>query len=236
MKFLGGGGAAVTASGSIGGQTYSHNRYGAYIRRKGIPVNTRSALQVVARARFTQGVIGWFGLTAGQRDAWNTYAANVPVTDALGQTINLTGQNMYLRTVTAMLRAGLTPVTAAPTIYNTGDVDATLAITAAVVSSETIDISFNDALDWCDEDGAALLVAMSRPQSVTRSFNGQPERVAASIPGDNTTPITSPQTIDVSSAGYTLSAGNVIRLATRIIRADGRVSSKFYSNTYTITA
>lgn len=236
MKFLGGGGAAVTGSGSIGGQTYSHNRYGAYIRRKAIPVNSRTARQVVNRSRFTNGVIGWFGLTAAQRTAWDTYAANVPFTDALGQTIYLTGQNMYVRSVSAMLAASLTPVSDAPTVYNTGDVDATLAITGAAKDTEQVDFSFDDTLAWTSEDGAALLLSLSRPQSVTRAYNGQPTRVCLVTPGDSVTPITSPLSFVATTLSYALSTGNVVRLKARIIRADGRVSSEFYSNTFTVTA
>lgn len=236
MKYLISGGAAGTASGSIGGLTYSHNRYGQYIRRKAIPVNVRSARQVVSRGRFTQGVIGWFQLTAAQRDGWNTYGSQVPFTDSLGQNISLTGQNMYIRTTATLLAAGLPLVTDAPVIYNTGDVDATLTITGAEAAAQGIDFTFDDSLDWTSEDDAGLMVAMSRPQSVTRTFNGQPTRLIGTLPGDSVTPVTSPQSLTAGTAGYTMSTGNVIRLACRIARADGRISTPFYSNTFTVTA
>lgn len=236
MKYLAGGGPAITASGSIGGTTYSHNRYGQYARRLAIPVNPNSAKQAVNRSRFSGAVAAWFLLTAAQRDAWSTYAANVPVTDALGQSINLSGQCMFVRSYNAIVGAGLTAPTDAPTTYNLGDVDPTNAIATAVESTQQVTNNFDDTLAWCDEDDAAMVLYQHRPQSVTRSFNGQPTRRAKVIAGSSSAPPTSPGDFTATTLGYTLSAGNVVRLKARIIRADGRVSPFFSTNTYTITA
>lgn len=227
---------AGTNSGSLGGTTYSHNRYGQYVRRKAIPVNPNTARQAVNRSRFSAAVIAWFALTAAQRTAWDTYAANVPVTDSLGQSINLTGQAMYVRSYTAITGALLTAPTDAPVVYNLGDIDPTLTLTAAAEDTNIVGFSFDDTLAWCDEDNAALVLYQTRPQSITRAYNGQPTRRCVTLPGDSVTPPASPETYTATTAAYTLSAGNVIRCAARIIRADGRVSTEFLTNTFTVTA
>jgi hypothetical protein len=48
------------------------------------------------RSSFAAASSGWSALTALQQNAFTSYALEYPITDALGQTITLTGQQMYV--------------------------------------------------------------------------------------------------------------------------------------------
>ena len=97
MKVLLGGGV-LAASGSIGGQTAAHNRFGNYFRARTTPVNPASGRQSVIRAAIQNLAQRWSTtLTQAQRDEWEVYAANIVRTDSLGSQIKLTGFVMLLQ-------------------------------------------------------------------------------------------------------------------------------------------
>jgi hypothetical protein len=84
-------------SGSLGNQTASRNRSGQYLRQRSLPVQPRTANQVAARSRFTSLSAGWRGLTAAQRLAWRSFSNSFTVVNSLGQTINLTGHQCFVK-------------------------------------------------------------------------------------------------------------------------------------------
>jgi hypothetical protein len=124
-------GAGITAiSGSSSGSTFSHNRSGAYIRSRTKPRNTRSEAQSTARSVFSQLSKKWqTTLTDPDRDSWNTYAAAITVKNKLGEDIHLTGQLMFFRTNQSRLTAGLSLITAAPTLLSLAGEDPTISFT-----------------------------------------------------------------------------------------------------------
>lgn len=85
----------TSASGSVGGTTYSHNRFGMYTRARRVPVNPNTSAQQRARTSFGASAADWRSLTAPQRAAWNAYAAATPVKNALGDTVFLTGSMAF---------------------------------------------------------------------------------------------------------------------------------------------
>jgi hypothetical protein len=88
--------------GSVGGITYTANRYGSIIgRARTKPVDVNSSALERARNIFNTGAIGWKVLTQDQRDAWENYAKDTPWKNGLGQDINLTGQAMYIAQTSA---------------------------------------------------------------------------------------------------------------------------------------
>jgi len=91
------------ASGSIGGETASRNRFGPYLRNRAIPTNPNTAEQVAARGRLADASQLWGTLTADQQNAWNTAADNNPIVDALGQAQNLTGHLQCVKNNTIKL-------------------------------------------------------------------------------------------------------------------------------------
>lgn len=108
-------GATVAgASGTVGGTVFSHNRFGAYIRRWAMPVKSTTASAMAAKSRFSTASQAWAALTAAQRLAWGNWAAANPITDNMGETQNLDGHQAYVQINGRMLAASLTMLSTPP--------------------------------------------------------------------------------------------------------------------------
>ncbi len=113
MKYLG-----PPQSGSQADTTASHNRAGQYYRNRRSPVQpVGSGRRAFVRAAFGSASTNWASLAAVDQAAWASFAAGHPITDSLGQSIVLTGQQMYVRVNTSLLNVGepLTPTVPAST-------------------------------------------------------------------------------------------------------------------------
>ena len=208
-------------SGSLAGLTASHNRGGLYLRARAIPTNPNSAGQVTVRNAMTTLVNRWTGvLTAVQRSAWTVYADNTPVTDSLGAQINLTGQQMYIRSNVSRIQAGDPIIDDAPIIFNLGDFTPPGSVITAATDLWGINFSAGDA--WVSEDGAFLYAYGSRPQNVTVNYFTGPYRFLGKIAGDSGAPPVPPLTLPTIFA-YGL--GNKGFIKYNVARADGRYSS-----------
>lgn len=112
--------AVSEARGSIGGQTFSRNRGGMYIRARATPTNTVTPARTVVRAQFANVSSGWRNvLNDVQRAAWDAWAELSPdatTLNSLGETIRIGGKAAYQRLNLRLLQAGMTPVTDPPTI------------------------------------------------------------------------------------------------------------------------
>ncbi len=158
--------------GSIGGNVFSHNGGGDYIRRRVAPTNPNSTRQQTMRSFLgTLATLWSTTLTPAQRAAWNTWAENQTRVGPLGNNINLTGLNGYIWTNTHILDAGDTriddpPVTVAP--------DALLTMAATISADTTADIVFSPT-----PLGAAerTLLFMSLPQSGAGEPNFKQARI-----------------------------------------------------------
>lgn len=212
------------ASGSYGGVTASHNRFGQYFRQRSTPVNPSSSRQQTVRAQFSALAAYWsVGLTIAQRAAWNLYGATVDMINRIGDTVNLTGFNHFLRSNAAILQAGGTQVDDGPTTMSLPVTDPTIVATVTETSQQ-ISLAFDTNLDWVGEDGAHLALLMSSPKGAGVAFIDGPFRYAGVVDGNSTTPPTSPQLLNVPFAVAELQNGQV---QARIFRADGRVSTPF---------
>jgi hypothetical protein len=217
-------------SGSIAGITYSHNRGGMYTRARAVPTNPSSALQQVVRNAFSALATAWTQtLTALQRAAWETYAANVPVIDPLGATRFLTGQQRYIGANTVRRQALLTDVDDAPVIFDDGGSQFWDSL-AASEATQGLLLNTGTNVDigpWADEDDAAMLVYTGLPQPRSVNFYAGPYRYAFSVLGDSVTP---PSTLVGTVAnGYqwtgSVPAALAIPVKARVTRADGRLSA-----------
>lgn len=86
----------VPQSGSIAGTTSSRNRYGQYRRSRATPVQPRTPAQLAARARLAAIASSWRALDAATRAAWASFAAQILLTDSLGQTYTPTAMQAYV--------------------------------------------------------------------------------------------------------------------------------------------
>jgi hypothetical protein len=216
------------ASGSIGGVTYSHNRGGMYRRARAIPTDPNSAQQVAVRMYLQNAANSWTTiLTPAQRAAWETYAENTPVVDAMGDALLLTGQQMYIRSYVPGVQAGVaaTVFATAPIVFNTGNAGA-LAIATASAATHVITGTIAGAPEWAGNDNGNLLILVSRPQNPSKNFFKGPFRFAAAFPGDTATPITAFlfDTDTIAGPEFAFSAGQKVFICVRALQADGRLS------------
>lgn len=210
--------------GSIGGTTYSRNRYGNYARNRTIPVNPNTPLQQQIRSAISVARDAWFNtLTAAQRSDWGVYAANVAMTNRLGSTIYLTGFNHFCRSALAAIYNGIDVVTDAPVEYALPPQDETFAIVASE-ATQTVAVTFDEGAAWVGEDDAYMLIYTSRPQNPTVNFFKGPYQLAGSIAGNSSTPPTTGATVN---SPFTFAAGQKLFAQARIMRADGRLSEPF---------
>lgn len=221
MKFKS---ALVTAaSGKVGGMVASRNKGGQYFRALAIPTNPNTAQQQAVRASMGNLAQRWRTLTDFQQLLWNVYAANVTVVDVLGDAINLSGFNMYLRSNIPRVTLSLPIVDNAPSIFDLGDVG-TISMDTASAATQNFAFNFTDTDAWVDEDDSALLVYVSRPQNSSISYFKGPYRYAGQVDGDGTTPPTTPATI---SFPFGVAVGQKVFWRANVSRADGRLSQTF---------
>lgn len=213
------------ASGRVGGLIFSHNAGGAYIRSAGTVTNPNTPAQVAVRDILSQLTSLWVStLTQAQRDAWTLYATNVTLINRLGSPINVAGLNQYIRTNVPIIQAGFARQDAAPTIFDLGDFTAPGVQGEFATQRVSVIFAITDA--WVDEDDAGLLIYASRPQNASINFFRGPYRFAGSIDGDAIAPPTSPAFVP---APFPITVGQRIFVRSRVVRADGRVSSEAFA-------
>ncbi len=216
-------------SGSIGGTTFARNRYGAYMRNRTKPINPNTASQQVVRATMAFLTDRWSQtLTAAQRTAWNLYGASVVMLNRLGENINLTGFNHYIRSNSILKRSGRTLVDAGPTIFEVPQADPTLSITASEATQQ-ITVTFDDTLAWNNEDNGWMHIFQGTPQNAQRNFFAGPWHLFHALSGALAGGAVSPA---ASGAWFTITEGQRVWIYARITRADGRTSEPFRADTF----
>lgn len=211
-------------SGSIAGATYFKGKSGLTVRARTTPVNPNSPAQVTARNSLSQASTAWSDiLTQSQREAWTQYAINTPVTNKLGDELVLSGQQMYVRCNQPRLASGLERVDAGPIVFGIPDVDlSNFVADEEVPSNYTADIAIVNTEAWANEDGAAVMVQLSRPQKEAKNFFKGPFRFADNILGDSTTAPTTPAQVESPFVGNT---GDKVFGRYTVTRADGRLGT-----------
>lgn len=212
-------GLGSQGSGSIGGTTFSHNRFGAYIRARSVPVNPATDRQTAVRNAIRSLTIAWqVTLTQDQRDAWDVYAANIDWVNKLGDSVNLTGLNHYVRSNTPLVQNGIARVDAAPVTFNLATAELDLSATASETTQD-LTIDGDDGADWIGEAGAWQFYSMGLPQNGAIKFFNGPFRQITAVPGAGPPPFPV-----VIATAFPIAENQRIWLRSRIARADGRLS------------
>ena len=132
------------ARGKLGGQVFSKNRAGAYIRSKVTPSNPQTLDQQANRALLGSTSRGWSSLSEANRTAWNAAVVNWPMKTIFGATSIPSGKSLYVmlnKNLAAIGEAGInTPPTKADTPV--------LGLNSVVVdiSSHTLTIDYSGAV------------------------------------------------------------------------------------------
>jgi len=105
---------AAQVSGSMGGTTFSRNRYGTYFRNKAIPVNPNTPYQQAVRANLAARSQEWRGLQDEERRAWATWSQSNPFIDRLGNSQVLQPNAAYVRLNALLAMSGNSVITDPP--------------------------------------------------------------------------------------------------------------------------
>lgn len=121
------------ARGKLGGQVFSKNRAGAYVRTKVTPVNPQTAAQSRVRSNLALFSGLWNGLSEAERQSFNSSVEAWQTTDIFGDIKKPSGKNLYTKLNLNLRNSGQAPVTTAPDKVEIPvflDTSATLSATA----------------------------------------------------------------------------------------------------------
>jgi len=168
------GAAVAKMSGTIAGTTYQNWRGILVARSKPTPTNVNTPRQSLIRSLMTTLSRAWRDeLNQGLRTAWNQRAKNFPWLDVFGNSVSMTGENLYIKQNLVLLDHSLarvdTPVpdTMPPELdYITEDGDATnihfdiTQLPDAIVAAQTpfLDVKIAGGFLNIDDSGAPLEV------------------------------------------------------------------------------
>lgn len=159
-------------------------------------------------------------LDVAQREAWQLYASQVPITNRLGDSIFLSGQNMFIRTNSVVDQIGAVAQQNAPTQFDTGDAG-TVTLDSVTALTDAIGVAFDNTQAWANDDDGFLAIYVSRPQNPSINFMKGPFRLAGTIDGDAITPPTSPATL---TSPFPIAADQRVWIRTRAGIGDGRLT------------
>jgi len=223
------GGGIVDARGSLAGNTYSRNHYGAYVRARTSPINPNTGRQQTVKNAVAFIADRWANvLTAAQRAAWDLYGSSVAMLDSMGSTMYLTGYNHYIRSNVPLKQTGAALIDPGPTVFELPAHDPTLSFGVSE-ATQNFTVNYDDTMDYADEDGGRMFLFGGKPQNAQRNFFGGPFRYYGQVIGVNGAPPASPH---VGASGYIVAEGQHIWIQARISRADGRLSEPFRADSF----
>lgn len=153
----------IPRSGSIAGTVSSHNRAGQYVRNRRAPVQPiGTGRRATVRGFFASAAAGFALLTTAEQDAWTSFAAMHPITDSLGQSVTLTGQQMYVRVTASALNAGVTPSMTPPADVSPANI-APASATFSILTGLTVTFNPGPATQF-------VTMGLSQPVSAGRRF------------------------------------------------------------------
>lgn len=127
------------ARGKLGGQVFSKNRGGAYVRTKVTPTNPQTTFQTAVRTTFAAFSQAWSGLSDAVRQAWDGAVSSWSTTDVFGDLKNPTGKSLYLRLNQRAVNAGFTPFSTVPAKAEM--VEGIVTLVEIGIGSVTIDLT-----------------------------------------------------------------------------------------------
>lgn len=227
------GGGITAMSGSIAGNTFARNRFGYYVRARTKPTNTHSVKQEFIRAIISYLSEYWHGvLDVDERAAWAVYAAAVLMKNKLGESINITGFNHFIRSNSLELLMAESLIEAAPTVLSLPDKDPLLVCSEEAIAGQTFTFT-------CDTSGWAangdpkfgIIIHQGKPQLASRNFFNGPWRYMDFI--DATEGAAGTGTL---AASFPFALDQKVWFQARIITVAGRVSEPWQVEPKTIEA
>ena len=153
----------IPRSGSYQSITSSHNRAGQYVRNRRSPTQTPTTRRTLMRSAFGSASAGYSSLTSSQMAAWAGAADAHPITDRLGQSIKLTGHQLYASVNSQLINCGQSTVAVPPSDWS---------VFSLAGSSVAFSVATGCAITLPGVGASAdfVLVAFSRPVPAGRSL------------------------------------------------------------------
>jgi len=216
------------ARGSINGATFSRNSSGAYIRARVKPVNPNTPAQSQARALFATLSAGYKSLTGADRLTWDAARPNFPQVDKLGQTIELTAQQLYMKFNRNLQASGgvLIDIAPTPTTVSTPEFG------TVTIDNTQVSIGFlPDPL----AAGETMIVSASTCVSAGVSFMGRSGmKQIEVVAGTSASPIDIFTNYNAIFGAGTLQAGAKVFISLHIIDRNTGISSAHIQNSYIV--
>lgn len=151
------------ASGKLGGQVFSKNRGGSYVRTKTTPSNPQTVAQMAIRGIFASISSAWSGLTQGNRDSFNNFVGDYARTDIFGDARNPSGKSLFQRLNQNLVISGQNQIT---TCVSPSEVPFAFVLSAeANISASQFFIETNN-----DTTGCKVVVWATPPMSQGTKF------------------------------------------------------------------
>lgn len=178
------GGGIADLRGSWAGQVHSRNAFGNYVRQKVSPVQPRTSRQLEVRAIFSQLARRFSQvLTDQQQEAWRQAAASTPVRDVFGDSITLTGINLYTRLNSLRALMGQPPVDDPPPVE---EVEALEAFSVAYTGEGGLEVNFSPSPV---PGSRALAIWATEPLNPGIAFVSHKLRLLTVVPEGTASPV-----------------------------------------------
>jgi hypothetical protein len=115
MRFNASGIGMSGFSGKLGSSVAAKGKGNAYVRLKVKPHNPNTSYQATSRANLRALSQGWRGLSSTNIQAWNAAAINFPRKNKIGNTIILSGADLYIALNLNLKNIGVAALTTPPT-------------------------------------------------------------------------------------------------------------------------
>jgi len=223
------GGGIQDIRGSLAGQVHSRNTFGNYIRQKVSPVQPRTSRQLEIRTLFSELSRRFSNtLSDEQQEAWRQAAASAPVRDVFGDSITLTGINLYARLNSLRLLQGLPPLDDPPPVEEVPRLDS-LTLTWNG-DAGTLEVGFAPTPI---PPGLSLFVWTTEPLNPGVAFVSPKLRLLTILPQGTTSPA------DITTqyvARYgAITKGKRIFVAAELVSENGWKGQRSLANTRTLT-
>lgn len=124
-------------SGKVGGQSYSRNGGGAYVRNISKPLNGQTTSQTTVRSSVATLSRAWAGLTAAQQAAWNSFGALQIKTNRIGHKSPQSGFNAFVQYNQVLANAGVAMISVPPSTVSIAALTS-LSLTAVHAGATTV--------------------------------------------------------------------------------------------------
>lgn len=94
------------ARGSIGGNVFSRNANGGYVRNRTTPINPSTSKQANVRARMMTVINAWRAMTADEKHKWATQVSSNGYMSRVGESQTYTGYQLFLKRNLQLLAIG----------------------------------------------------------------------------------------------------------------------------------